>query len=307
MDTVAKPGLVACCTAIAGLPRGLFRPTPPDHAFLASLTDVGLPRSSVEVSVRALRQIPKSVPTPFIVEGVRQPRKVPNAMTAFVVRHPRATFVIDPGICRDVVTRAITELPLALRVVVKPPSGVLDLKTSLEQAGLAPTDLDFALPTHLHWDHVAGLLDFPDLPIQVHAPERAWAMDGDLAPVGGVRAAVRDRPLTEFELDGPPVATFTRSHDLFGDGSVVLVDLAGHTPGSIGVLLNTGGMRVLLAGDAAWHSLQVDHLRNKASYPGMLADDDRSETFRTLHRLHAVRGSLRIVPTHDHDAARALD
>lgn len=306
MEPVAGPGLVACCSAIAGLPRSLFRPTPPDRAFLASLTDAGLPRSSVEVSVRALAQVPRPVPTAFIAEGVRQPRRIANAMTAFVVRHPRATFVIDPGICRDVLPRAIAELPLALRVVVKPPSGVLDLIASMEQAGLAPTDLDFALPTHLHWDHVAGLLDVPDLPIHIHAPERAWAMDGDQPPVGGVRTAVRGRPLTEFDLDGPPVATFTRSHDLFGDGSVVLVDLAGHTPGSVGVLLNTRGKRVLLAGDAAWHSLQVEHVRNKAPYPGMLADEDRRETFRTLHRLHAVRERVRVVPTHDYDAAHAL-
>ena len=306
MDPVAGPGLVACCGAIAGMPRGVFRPAPPDRAFMASLTDAGLPRSSVEVSVRALRQVPKLVPTAFVAEGVRAPRRIPNAMTAFVVRHPRATFVVDPGICRDVVSRAIAELPAALRIVVKPPSGVLDLTTSLDEAGLAPADLDFALPTHLHWDHVAGLLDLPDLPIQVHAPERAWAMDGALAPVGGVRAAVRGRPLSEFELDGPPVAAFTRSHDLFGDGSVVLVDLSGHTPGSVGILLHTGGKPVLLAGDAAWHSLQVEHVRNKASYPGALADEDRSETFRTLHRLHAVRESLRVVPTHDHDATRAL-
>jgi len=35
------------------------------------------------------------------------------------------------------------------------------------------------------------------------------------------------------------VLTFTRSHDLFGDGSVVVVDLAWHTPGSVSVLLHT--------------------------------------------------------------------
>ena len=33
--------------------------------------------------------------------------------------------------------------------------------------------------------------------------------------------------------------TFTRSRDLFSDNSVILVDLAGHTPGSVGVLAHT--------------------------------------------------------------------
>ena len=234
------------------------------------------------------------------------PRSVRNAMTAFVVEHPEATFVIDPGICTHVRQRAVAEVALPLRLVVKPPRGVLDLCTSLGLAGIAPTQLDFALPTHLHWDHVAGLLDLPELPMRIHATELDWAMTGSRAPVGGVRNAVRGRPISKFELDGPPVLTFERSHDLFDDGSVTLVDLSGHTPGSVGVLLRTARGPVLLAGDAAWHCLQVEHIRHKASFPGNLVDEDRAGTFRTLHRLHAVRNKVRVVPTHDHDAARNL-
>ena len=64
---------------------------------------------------------------------------------------------------------------------------------------------------------------------------------------------------------------------------------------------------VLLAGDAAWHGVQVEHLRPKASYPGMLADADRAATFGSLHRLHAILEIVRVAPTHDHDAALALN
>lgn len=306
MDRVLSPSLRTCCAALGGLPRGLVRPARPDEGFLAGLVDAGLPPARAEVRVRALPQVARSIATPFIVEGTWNPRLVRNAMTAFLVEHPAVTFVVDPGICTQVVDRAIAELPLALRVAVKPPAKVLDLSTSLEQVGIAATRVDFALPTHLHWDHVAGLLDLPQLPVRIHSTERAWAMTGPIAPVGGVRSAVRGRPITEFDLDGPPVLTFARSHDLLGDGSVTLVDLAGHTPGSVGVLLRTARGPVLLAGDAAWHRLQIEHIRHKASYPGMLADEDRAATFRTLHRLHAIRHTVRVVPTHDHDAARAI-
>lgn len=301
-ESVRPLGLGACCAALGGLPCGLFRPTPPDRDFLASLQDVGLPPARTVVSVRALPQVSRSVATPFIAEGVMAPRSVGSAMTAFVVAHPEATFVIDPGICAHVRQRAVAEVPFALRLVVKPPEGVLDLCTSLEQAGIREARLDFALPTHLHWDHVAGLLDLPELPVRIHATELDWAMTGDLAPAGGVRNAVRGRPISTYELDGPPVLTFARSHDLFDDGSVTLVELTGHTPGSVGVLLRTARGPVLLAGDAAWHCLQVEHIRHKASFPGNLVDEDRAETFRTLHRLHAVRTVVRVVPTHDPDA-----
>jgi glyoxylase-like metal-dependent hydrolase (beta-lactamase superfamily II) len=84
------------------------------------------------------------------------------------------------------------------------------------------------------------------------------------------------------------------------------LDLAGHTPGSVGVLLHTSAGQVLLAGDAAWHTYQVEDIRQKSSYPGGLADEDRAESFRTLHRLHAIKDRVMVVPTHDPDAAKRL-
>jgi hypothetical protein len=63
---------------------------------------------------------------------------------------------------------------------------------------------------------------------------------------------------------------------------------------------------ILLAGDAAWHTYQIDDIRQKASYPGELADDDRDLCFRTLHRLHAACSLMRIIPSHDHFASSTL-
>jgi glyoxylase-like metal-dependent hydrolase (beta-lactamase superfamily II) len=72
------------------------------------------------------------------------------------------------------------------------------------------------------------------------------------------------------------------------------------------VLLHTSTGYVLLAGDAAWHSYQVEDIRQKSSYPGGLADEDRAQTFRSVHRLHAVKDRVTVVPTHDPDAAKRL-
>lgn len=246
------------------------------------------------------------MPTPFIVEGRRRPRQVRNSLSSFVVTHPEATFLVDPSVCTDVGARAVAQLPAFLRVAVRPSDDIIPTISALSELSVGADDIDFALPTHAHWDHVCGLLDLPDLPVHLHRRERDWVMAGQVAPVGGVRESLVGRPTVEYDLDGPPLLTFTGSHDLFGDGSVVLVDLAGHTPGSVGVLLHTEDGWVLLAGDAAWHTYQVEGIRQKAGYPGALADEDRTETFRTLHRLHAVRDIVTVVPTHDHDAVQAL-
>jgi glyoxylase-like metal-dependent hydrolase (beta-lactamase superfamily II) len=304
-DPVRSPSLRQCCSAAAGLVGGLLRPRRVDQRFIRSVVDAGLPNPGATVTITALPQIPRSVPTAAIVEGTFSPARIENAMTSFVLSHPDATFIVDPALCVDVEQRAIAQLPAVLRVAVHPPTDAIPTVTGLAQlTGVPP--VDFALPTHAHWDHISGLLDFPGLPVHLHRAEREWVSSGPVAPVGGVRDSLRDRPLVDYELDGPPVSTFTRSHDLFGDNSVILVDLAGHTPGSVGVLAHTLRGWVLVAGDAAWHELQVENARQKSGYPGVLVDEDRDETFKTLQRLHLARHTVRIVPTHDHQAALRL-
>jgi glyoxylase-like metal-dependent hydrolase (beta-lactamase superfamily II) len=294
---VRAPSFAACCGAILGLATGALRPRRPDARFLASLTDAGLPKAAATVSVSPLRQVPRSVPTAFIVEGRRIPRRIENSLASFVVTHPKATFIVDPGVCVNVGERAVAQLPAVVRASVRPGADIVPTVTALAEQGYA--SVDFALPTHAHWDHVCGLLDLPGVPVHLHKTEHAWATTGSVAPTGGVRESLEGRATLDYELDGPPVLTFTRSHDLFGDGSVVVVDLTGHTPGSVGVLLHTADGPVLLAGDAAWHTYQVDDIRQKSSYPGGLVDEDRDEAFLTLHRLHAVKDRVTVIPTHD--------
>ena len=289
---------------LASLVTGAVRPRRPDRRFLQSLVDVGVPESSVTVRLRVLRQVPSEAPTAFVVEGKRRPAKVRMGLTTFLVEHPDATFLIDPSVCEDIAERSLSEMSAPLRKAVEPPKDHLAIRQMLAEAGTSPEQIAFALPTHLHWDHVSGLHDLPGLEIRAHTTEWTWSM-GPVAPSPGVRGALVDRPVSTYELDGPPVLTFTRSHDLLGDGSVVLVNLAGHTPGSVGVLLNTAGGPVLIAGDAAWNGAQIEEIRQKAGFPGCIVDDDRRLTFRTLHRLHAARHRVPILPTHDHDATSA--
>ncbi|MEU0501341.1 MBL fold metallo-hydrolase [Nocardia sp. NPDC005998] len=300
-EPVRSPSLFECCAAATGLVRGMVRPRKPDDRFLRSIADAGLPAAQRTVKITTLEQVPRTVPTPMVVEGRFDPKQIRNSLTSFVVQHPEATFLVDPSFCLDAEHRAIAQLPSILRVAVRPPVDTIATVTALNSESQLPAP-DFALPTHAHWDHVCGLLDLPGLPVHLHSDEHRWITGGAVAPVGGVRDSLRDRPLEQFDLDGPPVLTFTRSRDLFGDGSVVLVDLPGHTPGSIGILCHTESGWVLLAGDAAWHHLQIEDIRQKSSYPGLFADVDRDATFKTLHRLHLVRHTVTIVPTHDHDA-----
>ena len=163
---VQSPTFAACCGALLGLAVGTVRPRRADTRFLASLVDAGLPTSSVTVSVTALRQVPRSVPTALIVEGRTRPRRIENTLASFVVTHPEATFLVDPSVCVDAGRRAVAQLPRFLRLAVKPSSDIVSTVDALGESGIG--GLDFALPTHAHWDHVCGLLDLPGLPVHLH-------------------------------------------------------------------------------------------------------------------------------------------
>ncbi|MFI6042079.1 MBL fold metallo-hydrolase [Nocardia sp. NPDC051321] len=299
--------LVRCCAALAATPARLLRPRRPDQAFLASLVVAPAPKATATVRLTALPQATMSAPAFIVAEGVRSLRELPMSMGAFLVEHPKARFLVDPAICADVHARVLPGHPFPVGKLVSPDKPVLGLSNAIAARDLAVADIDFTLATHLHWDHVAGLLELPDsTELRVPAVEYDWAMRGGTAPIGVVREPLRGQSVAPVELDGPPVLTFPRSHDVFGDGAVILVDLAGHTPGSIGVLLAVDdGTRVLLAGDAVWNTLQVKLIREKAPMPGNLFDADRDAAFRTIQRLHALPADIEVIASHDYDAVLA--
>lgn len=178
---VARPSLLTCCKAVAGVPLGAVRPRRPDTRFLASLTDHGVPTSGTTVEIIRLPQRERRVPTLAIAEGVWLPARTSNSINAFVVRHRRATFLVDPGVCVDVVDRAVADLPWSLRIAVKPRRDVIDIRQALALAGVDAADIDFAVPTHLHWDHVAGLLDSRGCPSGFIVPSTSgWWVTGSL-------------------------------------------------------------------------------------------------------------------------------
>lgn len=303
----AAHALADCCSALFATPRRLLRPRRPDAAFLARLEVAELPPARTKVALTALVQARTSAPAAVVAEGLRTLRSLPMAMGAFLIEHPKARFLVDPAICAAVHKRVLPGMPFPVGLLVSPEKPVLGLADALAGRDLSGDDIDFALATHLHWDHVSGLLDMPEaLELRVPAMEYEWAMNGDTAPYGVVRAPLRDRRIGNIELDGPPVLTFTRSHDLFGDGAVLLVDLPGHTPGSIGVLLAVDdGTRVLLVGDAIWNTVQIELIREKAPMPGRLFDADRDKTFETIQRLHALPAGIEVVASHDYNAVLA--
>lgn len=108
----------------------------------------------------------------------------------------------------------------------------------LRTLGYEPKDVRWVVLSHLHTDHVGGVKDFVGSEVLVHGPE--WARATGLR--GRVRGYLPQRwppgvVPTLVELDGPAVGPFPASHDLAGDGSLLIVPLPGHTPSHVGLLV----------------------------------------------------------------------
>lgn len=183
---------------------------------------------------------------------------------------------------------------------------------ALAAAGIDPNEIVAFVPTHAHSDHVGGLMDLPDLPVRMHPEELALlerVRDGgasfNVIPAQARRIVPEAEPVT---LDESPYQVFSRRADLLGDGSVVLVPLSGHTPGSVGVFVELEGVRLLYAGDAINTRAQLDRLRGKGPLLRR-TDADREAAdgqVAVLAALHEADPDLRILPAHERRAWIAL-
>ena len=288
---------------------GLARPRQPTGTELADIRYTVPPPADGGVRVRALVQTEWDAPTAGVIEGQLRPATTRMAIGAFVVEHESATFLADAGICADAHTRHLSDMPAVARKMLAGPPPRLGVAGALHEAGIDPVTLQFALLTHVHWDHVSGLAELPELPARISAAELetvARVRDSDAAaPPGFARASLQGVRFEAVTLDGPPMLTFPASHDVFGDGTVVLCDLSGHTPGHVGILLTLrSGRRLLLAGDAVWNSAQLKPPRQRPA-TARLADTDPDAAWRTVIRLSRVPPGITAVPAHDHDLIAA--
>lgn len=192
---------------------------------------------------------------------------------AWVVRHPGGSLLLDTGLGGPTSpTQSWAQQPGALR-------------SELDGLGIGLSDIDTVAISHVHDDHIGGLLADDGSPLCPNARyviqradvewQRAAAADDDeAAAVWGLLAALEKAGLIDA-IDG--------DHRV-GDGAD-LRHLPGHTPGHQVLLLADGDERMVLSADTWNHPLQLanpdwpsgpddDHAAAAASRRSLLADLD---------------------------------
>lgn len=236
-----------------------------------------------------------------------------STLSVLLVRDEKGDVLIDTGYGPNAEMQ-MNELPEAGRafglMVVSGSKDRKPIADALATVGEKPEQIARILITHAHYDHLGGATQLA-APIYVSSAEAAWMTAQEAHPTitpPSLIAAVKPR-LKVLTYDSGPYLGFKESKDIYGDGTLVVVPLPGHTPGSLGVFVKLGQRSVFMIGDAA-DTLEAAErglpkspaIRTNADFEPDVADS----TTKRISDFHRAHPDITIIPAHDRTVYTAV-
>lgn len=211
----------------------------------------------------------------------------PTALTlpvpCFLVRHPQGDLMWDTGM-------SLTRTDLGDWATPGP-----NPVDQLHRLGLAPNDIRFLVLSHGHWDHSGNAGLFARSTWIVNPLERAAMFDDES------RAS---QAMDDYgALETADTRLITADDDVFGDGSVVIIQSPGHTPGHTVLLTRLADAGpVVLSGDL-WHLAESRRDRRVPIF-----NTDRDQTLASMDRVEALVAAVgaRVIVQHEPADFQAL-
>lgn len=239
----------------------------------ASLLAADLDEAALRAALAPFGQSPPLIDVPVCVLLLRDHGRIVLVDGGFGAL-PR-----PPGVAQDAVGR----LPLALA-----------------EAGVAPDSIDDVLVTHLHPDHIGGLLTPDGRPAfpraQIHVPAQEATFWRDVYPTLSDRSAISLKPEVADGALRFLDAISTRL-SLFESGQPVgdrigTIPLPGHTGGMAGYVFEGGGSALMMLADTWPHvGISFSHPESRSAF-----DADHETAVLTRRRAaEAARDSGAIV------------
>jgi N-acyl homoserine lactone hydrolase len=165
------------------------------------------------------------------------------------------------------------------------------LVEQLAQLHLQPEQITFVGISHYHGDHVGQVASFPQATLLIGKAD--WDALNDAKP----NAAINPANFAHWISGGGKVEPVSGDKDVFGDGSVIMLNTPGHTPGhhSLLVKLKEKG-NVLITGDLA-------HFHENYDSNGVPTfNTNRADTLASLDRFKQLAANLHATVIIQHDA-----
>lgn len=227
-------------------------------------------------------------------------------VSVYLIEHPKGLILVDTGWHRDmspegVYDKAAQIKSLGSRVLYNVNQGQIPLGEAVDEQlatmGIKPADLDYVLLTHLDCDHANGLRAVKDAKHVIVAQEEL-----DCARKNGfIRYKKKWWEGVELETiqwngtEGPA----QKSYDLFGDGSVKMINIPGHCDGLCAVkLTRDDGKYVLLFSDGGYATKSWKEMITS----GVSLDKDKQrQSLQWIREQSMSPDCLESLATHDTD------
>ena len=230
---------------------------------------------------------------------------------AFLIRHPTAgPLLVDTGLHPSVSAKPRENLGRIVSRFGHPrlePGA--DVPARLRARGLDHRSIPVVVMTHMHFDHTSAISEFPGATFIVSEPEWVAATTDRRPFMRGFRPEHFDftfdyRTLSYGGERISSYASFGRTFDLFGDGSVRLAFTPGHSAGHQCVIARLRDRDFVIAGDVVYNLRQLDRA---AEPPRPVDRHNWRRSMRELRRFRSQFPQAVIVPSHDHELWPTLE
>ena len=184
---------------------------------------------------------------------------------AFLIRHPSAgAILVDTGLHPSIATDGGENFGRIAAHVGKPElEQGADVPSQLRKRGLEPGEVPIVVMTHLHIDHTSAISEFPHSTFVFSEAEWQEAAHGSNPLLNAYRRRhfdyAFDYRTIDFDRGGiDSYASFGRTFDLFGDGSIHLAFTPGHSAGHMSVIARLRERDFVIGGDAVFTAKQLE-------------------------------------------------
>nr|WP_283254684.1 N-acyl homoserine lactonase family protein [Luteimonas galliterrae] len=208
--------------------------------------------------------------------------------SCYLIRHGDAYLLWDTGLAKTYLNK-----PFARGDADSTSLGAT-VVDQLAKIGVEPAQISVVGISHYHLDHVGQAADFPQAKLLIGK--------GDFDVLGRPEHEARSEFFAPWLREGADVEKVVGDHDVFGDGSVMMLDLPGHTPGHHGLLVRLPKRgNVLLSGD-------VVHFRENMASMGVPSfNTDRAQSLASMDRFEKLARNLKatlIIQHEEKDVAK---
>ncbi|WP_114765472.1 N-acyl homoserine lactonase family protein [Vibrio rhodolitus] len=231
----------------------------------------------VSISVLDCGRIEARKPSMFN-PNVSDEQPMQSANSCYLIQHPKGTLLWDTGL-----NDGLNAMPEGIEVM----GGAFhfSLPTTLNQQlqamKLTPSDIDYLVLSHLHADHTGNANQFSSAKWLIQKNEHHVAFDPEISAKLGF-------DLTQYQNLKDSVHVIEGDHQVFGDGSVVIISAPGHTPGHQALYVDLPHYGpIVLSGDL-YHS----HLnREQKAIPVFNQPEQTKASFARVEKLLTEKGA----------------